>query len=166
MKKGVVMNNKKIGIQMSLLMAVTLSFCLSLTGNLSSGNFQIVPFIVTFAASFVISLLIGLIIPMPKVEAGAVRACGFEEHSLPARFVSSFVSDLIYTPVITLAMIAIVRKMASAHGADLPPFGIMFVKSLILSFIVAYIIIFIVSPIFLKLVLKKNGAGGPPQDRK
>ena len=158
------MNNKKIGIQMSLLMAVTLSFCLSLTGNLSSGNFQIVPFIVTFAASFVISLLIGLIIPMPKVEAGAVRACGLEEHSLPAR--SSFVSDLIYTPVITLAMIAIVRKMASAHGADLPPFGIMFVKSLILSFIVAYIIIFIVSPIFLKLVLKKNGAGGPPQERK
>jgi len=68
--------------------------------------------------------------------------------------------------VITLAMIAIVRKMASVHGADLPPFGIMFVKSLILSFIVAYIIIFIVSPIFLKLVLKKNGAGGPPQERK
>ncbi|MBQ6181309.1 MAG: hypothetical protein IJK31_06430 [Ruminococcus sp.] len=160
------MNNKKIGMQMSLLMAVTLSFCLSLTGNISSGKFQLVPFLVTFAASFIISLIIGLLVPMPKVEGGIVRALGLEEHSLPARLVSSLASDLIYTPVITLAMIAIVRKMASAHGADLPPFGIMFVKSLILSLIVAYIIIFIVSPIFLKLVLKKNGVGGPPQDRK
>lgn len=154
--------NKKIGIQMSLLMAVTVSFCLSLTGNLTSGNFQPVTFLITFAASFVISCIIGLVVPMQKVESGLVRACGLKERSLPARAVSSLVSDIIYTPVVTLAMIALVRKIALSHGAKLPPFGIMYVKSLVISLIVAFIVIFIVSPVFMKLVLKKNGVGGPP----
>lgn len=169
------MNMKKVGMQMSLLMGATLSFCLSLTGNLTSKDgFKLVPFLVTFVVSFIISIVIGILVPMKKVEDGICKSCKLQPHSLPARLVSSLVSDLIYTPVITLAMIALVRKMAmkASHGhADLPPFAIMFVKSLILSLIVAYIIIFIVSPIFMKYVMKKNGAagppaGGPPADRK
>lgn len=160
------MNNRKIGIQMSLLMGVTVSFCLSLVGNLTSGNFNIITFLITFAASFVISCVIGLIVPMQKVESGLVRACGFKERSLPARAVSSLVSNLIYTPVITLAMIALVRKIALSHGAKLPPFGIMYLRSLLISFIVGYIVIFIVSPIYAKLVMKKNGVGGPPPEER
>jgi large-conductance mechanosensitive channel len=169
------MNMKKIGLQISILMAVTLSFCLSLTGNLTSKDgFKLMPFIITFVVSFIISLIIGMIVPMKKVEDGLNKAFGLQEHSIPSRLVSALASDLIYTPVITLAMIALVRKMAmkASNGhAQLPPFGVMFVKSLILCFIVAYIIIFIVSPIFTKLVMKKNGAagppaGGPPSDRK
>ena len=153
----------KVGIKMSLLMAVTLSFCLSLTGNLTSGEkFAPVGFLITFAASFVISLVIGLIIPMSKVEGGAVRACGMDESGLPARLLKALISDAIYTPVITFAMIALVRKMAFSHGEKgLPPFGVMFGKSLVISLIVAYVIIFIVSPAYLKLAMKNNGSGGP-----
>ena len=95
-----------------------------------------------------------------------------KERSLPANLVSAFISDLIYTPVITLAMIVLVRKMAmkmSNGHAQLPPFAVMFIKSLIISFIVAYIIILIVTPIYMKLSFKLAGvnpAGGPPADKK
>ena len=126
-----------------------------------------------------ISLIIGFAVPMAKVERGAVKAMGLKDNSVPANLVSALISDLIYTPVITLAMIALVRKMAMkmSHGhAELPPFMVMFVKSLIISLIVAYIIILIVTPIYKKIAFKSAGvdpaasggapAGGPPADRK
>ena len=174
------MNMKKIGITMSLLMGVTLSFFLSLVGNLTGGGgFKPVAFLVTFVVSTIISLIIGFAVPMAKVERGAVKAMGLKDNSVPANLVSALISDLIYTPVITLAMIALVRKMAMkmSHGhAELPPFMVMFVKSLIISLIVAYIIILIVTPIYKKIAFKAAGvdpaasggapAGGPPADRK
>lgn len=155
------MNMKKIGITMNILMGVTLSFFLSLIGNLTAeGGFKTVPFLASFALSTVISLIIGFIVPMRKIEGGAVRAMGMKEHSLPAALVSALISDLIYTPVITLAMIALARKMAvkMSHGnAELPPFGVMFLKSLVISLIAAYIIILIATPVYLKLSKKLAG---------
>ena len=157
---------KKVGIQMSLLMSVTLSFFLSLTGNLTAKvGFKPMAFIVSFIISTIISLIIGLVIPMRKIEGGITKAIGLKEHSLPANIVSALISDLIYTPVITLAMVALARKMAmktSDGHAELPPFIIMFLGSLVLCFIVAFIIILIVSPLFLKLLMKLNGIQGPP----
>lgn len=155
---------------MSILMGITLSFCLSLIGNLTSGDgFKIMPFLICFAASAVISLVIGFVVPMKKVEGGLNKALNLKERSLPAKLVSTFVSSLIYTPVITLAMTALVRMMvmkASNGHAELPPFIIMFLRSLIISFIAGYFIILIITPIFLKLSMKINGvtppAGDPP----
>lgn len=164
---------KKVGIIMSLLMGVTLSFCLSLTGNLTSEDgFKLIPFLVSFAVSTVISLIIGFIVPMRKIEDGAVKAMGLREHSMPANIVSALISDIIYTPFITLAMIVLARKMAmkmSNGHAQLPPFGVMFIKSLIISLIVAFVIILIVTPIYIKLSMKLAGvdpkAGKPPVDK-
>ncbi|MBR6968076.1 MAG: hypothetical protein IKH78_06035 [Ruminococcus sp.] len=163
------MNMKKIGITMSILMGVTLSFFLSLTGNLmAEGGFKLPAFLASFVLSTVISLIIGFLVPMRRIESGAARAMGLEERSLPARLVSALISDIIYTPVITLAMVILARSMAvkmSGGNAQLPPFAAMFLGSLIVSLIVAYVIIFIATPLYLRLVLKKNGAGGPPADK-
>ncbi|MBO4523566.1 MAG: hypothetical protein J5723_02685 [Ruminococcus sp.] len=167
------MDMKKVGIIMTLLMGVTLSFCLSLTGNLTSEDgFKLIPFLVSFAVSTVISILIGFVVPMRKIESGAVKAMGLKERSLPANIISSLISDLIYTPVITLSMIVLARRMAmkmSNGHAQLPPFAIMFLKSLIISFVVAFLIILIVTPIYIKLSMKLAGvnpsAGGPPADK-
>lgn len=156
---------KKVGIIMSLLMGVTMSFCLSLTGILSSGaKFDLKQFLISFGASTVISILIGIIVPMRKIEDGAVKAMKLKERSIPASLVSAFISDLIYTPIITLAMIALVRKMVmyESHGhAKLPPFGEMFGESLIISFIVAFFIILIITPIYMKLSFKLAGVKKP-----
>ncbi len=168
------MNMKKVGITMNILMGVSLSFCLSLLGNLTSADgFKPIAFIASFIVSTIISLLIGFLIPMRKIESGAVKAMNLNERSLPASIISSLISDIIYTPVITLAMIALARKMAmkmSNGHAQLPPFGAMFGKSLIISFIVAFFIIFILTPVYLKFSMKRAGidigAGGPPADRK
>ncbi|MBO7474627.1 MAG: hypothetical protein J6U00_11655 [Ruminococcus sp.] len=155
---------KKVGLQMSILMAVTLSFCLSLLGTLSSGHFTVPGFLMSFGISTVISLIIGFLVPMKKLEDGLVRKCGIEEHSLPARLLSTLVSDLVYTPILTFSMVFMAYKQATAHGSNMP-FLPSFIKSLILSLIVAYIIIFIVKPLFLKFVMKQNGISGMPADK-
>lgn len=148
---------KKIGRRMSILMGVSLSFCLSLLGNLTSGHFTLPGFLISFAVSTLISLIIGFLVPMKKVGDGLANALHLKPRSLPAHCAESFVSDLIYTPVITLAMVALAWKMATSHGAQMPFFP-MFLHSLVLSMIVGYVLIFILMPVFFKLTTR----GQPP----
>ncbi|MBR4463853.1 MAG: hypothetical protein IKS40_04515 [Treponema sp.] len=148
---------KKIGRRMSILMGVSLSFCLSLLGNLTSGHFTLPGFLISFAVSTLISLIIGFLVPMKKVGDGLANALHLKPRSLPAHCAESFVSDLIYTPVITLAMVALAWKMATSHGAQMP-FLPMFLHSLVLSMIVGYVLIFILMPVFFKLTTR----GQPP----
>ena len=77
--------------------------------------------------------------------------------------ISSVVSDVIYTPIITLSMILLARKMASSHGGSLPPFIVMYIKSLVISMIVAFVIISIVTPVFIKHFTK--GMNGRPDQK-
>lgn len=144
---------KKIGRRMSILMGVSLSFCLSLLGNLTSGHFTLPGFLISFAVSTLISLIIGFLVPMKKVGDGLANALHLKPRSLPAHCAESFVSDLIYTPVITLAMVALAWKMATSHGAQMP-FLPMFLHSLVLSMIVGYVLIFILMPVFFKLTTR------------
>ena len=150
---------RKIGIQMSILMGVSLSFCLSLVGSLSSGHFTMPTFLLSFAVSTIISLIIGLLVPMKKVNDSLDAKLGLQPRKLSTHLFESLISDLIYTPIITLAMVFLNWKLATAHGAQIP-FLPMFVKSLILSMLVGYLLIFVLMPLFLKLV-RRNMPGGP-----
>ena len=154
------MNMKKIGREMSLLMGVTLSFFLSLTGLLAAGKFNVVGWIISFLISTVISLIIGFLVPMKKVTDGVNNKLGLKPGKLGTRCMESLLSDLIYTPIITLAMVFMAYKKATAHGAKIPFIG-MFGKSLVISLVVGFILIFIFMPLYMKLVFKKNGIGGP-----
>lgn len=147
---------KKIGIQMSLLMGVTLSFFLSLTGVLSSGQFTIPGFLINFLISFVISLIIGFLVPMKKVNDSLDAKLGLQPYTLKTRLFESLISDLIYTPLITLCMITLAHHNAAAHGAQIP-YVPMLLRGLLLSLAVGYVLIFIFMPLFMKLVLKHNG---------
>ncbi len=157
------MDMKKIGRQMSILMGLTLSFFMSLAGNLSSPKFSVIGFILGFVVSFIISLVIGFLVPMKKVGDAVDRKLGLTPGSTAAHAVESLVSDLIYTPVITLAMITMAYKNAVSHGAKGMSYGPMLGKAMILSLVLGYVLIFIFMPLFMKLVMKKNGIGGPPQ---
>ena len=46
---------------------------------------------------------------------------------------------------------------AVSHGQSMPPYLLMFLKSLLLSMIVGYVLIFLLTPVYLKLIMKKNG---------
>ena len=147
---------QKIGMKMGLLMGLSLSFCLSLYGNLKSGHFTIPAFLVSFLISFVISVIIGVVVPMPKLEAGVCEKLGVNQRSPGGNALTSLISDLIYTPVITLAMTLLAYKQATAHGASIPFLG-MFIGSLLISLLIGFVLIILLKPLFLKLVLKSNG---------
>ena len=156
---------KRISLEMGLLMSVTLSLCLSATGLLSAGQFSVPALLINFGVSFVISMIVSLLVPMNKVTAAADRKFGFQPGKLSTRFFETFISDIIYTPILTVAMVTIAYFHAKSEipagapaGAG-PKYGPMLGKGLIISLLVAYVIIFIVMPIFLKFVMKKNGVG-------
>jgi len=164
---------KKIGVMMNLLMGVTLSFCLSLLGNLMGGHFTVPGFLISFAISFVISLIIGFVVPHRQAGEAAVRKIGARPGSIKARLMESLISDCIYTPVMTLIMVAYAYFTSRAHASPealehMPDFFQMFIGSFIACMIVGYILIFVFMPLYLKLSCKANGvpfppgAGGPP----
>lgn len=156
---------RKVGIEMNLCMGITLSFFLSLVGTLSSGHFTVPSWLMSFAISTVISIIIGLLVPMNKVMNAVDRKAGLQPGSLPARFLDSLISDLIYTPILTLCMVGLAYWNATRHGQPMP-FLPVFLNSLLLTLAVGYILIFIFQPLFMKAILKRNGINGAPQNQK
>lgn len=163
------MDMKKIGRTMNIYMGLTMSAALSIVGTVhgqatSAAGIQfpgiIIGILISFIASLIVSLIIGFIIPMKKVGDGACKAIKKSPDSFAGRLVSSLCSDLIYTPIITALMVALARSQAmkaSGGHAQLPPFIIMYLPSLLITFIVGLIIIYFIQPMFLKSILKKNG---------
>ena len=154
---------KKIGRDISIKMAATMSFCLSLVGTLSSGHFTPVGFVVSFLVSFVISLLIGLVIPMGKVSGAVLVKMNLIRGTLGARLVESLISNLIYTPIMTFVMVFLAYNMVMRQSGGMAQLNFwgMFLPSLIICFVVGYVIIFIVQPIFMKIAMKKYGTVRP-----
>ncbi len=152
---------KKIGIQISVLMGLTLSFFESLIGMLSSGHFNFPGWIVSFLVSLVISLLIGFLVPVKPVTDYFTVRKGMQPGKLSTRMAEAMVSNCIFTPVMTVIMVTIAWFQATSHGAKLPYLP-MLISSLIICFIAGYILIFIFQPMYMRLVFEKNGIPYPP----
>ena len=144
---------RRAGQKMSLYMGVTLSFILSLVGTLSSGHFTVPGWLISFVCSTIIALIIGFVVPMGKISRDFTEKLNLDPESVPAKLLKALVSDLIYTPLITLAMVYMAYRQASAHGAHVNFWG-MFLPSLLLSLVVAYFCIYFIEPIFLKKVMR------------
>lgn len=144
---------RRAGQKMSLYMGVTLSFILSLVGTLSSGHFTVPGWLISFVCSTIIALIIGFVVPMGKISRDLTEKLNLDPESVPAKLLKALVSDLIYTPLITLAMVYMAYRQASAHGAPVNFWG-MFLPSLLLSLVVAYFCIYFIEPIFLKKVMR------------
>lgn len=147
---------KKVARGMSILMGVTLSFFLSLIGNLMSRHFTVQGFLISFVVSLVISLIIGFVVPIKKINDSLGQKLGLEEHSLKTHFFETLISDVIYTPIITVVMVLLAYMRATKMGGDVK-LAPMLISSLIVSMIAGYILIFIFMPIYMKFLLKKNG---------
>lgn len=154
---------KRVERRMGILMGVSLSLCLSLFGCWFSGHFSVGAFVISFFISTVISLLIGFLIPTHKIGIAASRKLRVQERTMKERVITSLVSDLIYTPLISLVMTAHAYNNALEHGASIS-FGGMFLTSLLPSLLIGFVLILVLTPLFLKLLLKKEGvyeAGHP-----
>ena len=147
---------KKVGQKMSLIMGVTLSFMLSLTGTLSSGHFTLPGFLLSFAVSTLLALVIGFLLPMHRVNAWLTKTFRLQPGDLKTRVIRTLVSDLIYTPVITFVMVLIAWRNAVTHGAK-PAFGQMYFSSLLLSLAVAFVLVYFLKPVFIKIAAGNTG---------
>ncbi len=163
---------KKIGFKIAFIMALLMSFSLSLTGNLMAEHppempmiASVIGFLECFALSFVISFAIGLIVPIPKVNAALARKFHLQPRTPKAHFIESLASNLIYTPLITTAMVTFVYFVLMPVGHK-PPFLPMFIHSQVICFIVAQVLIMLFVPIIMKLVLPKGVAGQRPMPPK
>ena len=146
---------KKAGLKMSLLMGATMSFCLSLIGNLSSGNFTLRGFLTSFLISFAISFLLGLLIPMKKISNSLISRYGLEPGSVKARLLEALVCDLSYSPLMTLVMILFAYHQATSHGARIA-FLPMLLKAEAISLVAAFILSYLITPIYSRLIFKKE----------
>ena len=153
---------RAIGMKVALAMALLMSFGLSLTGTLMAERppempliASVIGFIECFVLSFAISFAIGIIVPMPKVNAALARKFHLQPRTLKAHIVESVASNLIYTPLITTAMVLFVYFTMIPEGHK-PPFLPMFIHSQVVCFIVAQVLIFALVPIVLKMVLPKR----------
>ena len=144
---------RSAGRRMNLYMGVTMSFILSLVGNLSSGHFTISGFLMSFVISTIVALCIGSLIPIRKITVAAQKQLNLEPDSIASKLLDALISDLIYTPVLTLLMVYLAYRQAAAHGAPVTFMG-MFLPSLLLSLVVGYFCIFFIEPVYLKLVMK------------
>ncbi|MBO4336589.1 MAG: hypothetical protein J5842_00775 [Lachnospiraceae bacterium] len=149
---------KMIGRKMALRMGILMSFFLALTGTLTSGHFTVPGFILSFIMSSILSIIIGLIVPIGLINAKLGQSLKLEPGSLKARCIESCVSDLIYTPVLTLAMTSFAYVMIKKQSGGMAqiPYLPMFLKSLIICFVVGYILIFVFTPLLLKSLLPQN----------
>ena len=153
---------KKIGMQVSFLMGVTLSFFLSFTGVAASGHFSLPAWLISFVISAVVSLVIGFFVPMKKILDSMTTDRGMEPGKLSTRLMEALISNLIYTPLITIIMSTYGYIQSAKHGAKVP-YGLMLGKSLIVCLIVGFILIFIFQPMIMKFVFNRNGLDYPPR---
>ncbi|MCR4645820.1 MAG: hypothetical protein K5695_10510 [Oscillospiraceae bacterium] len=154
---------KRIGRTMNILMAVTLSLFLSFTGTFTSGNFTLPGFIVSFIASTIVSLIIGLVIPIKPISDKIAEKAHLQPRTFGRRCMDALVSDVLYTPILTLLMVGLAYFMASRHGSPIPvPFILMFLKSFAISMIVGFILAYIFQPLYLGMLIKKYGVPVPP----
>ena len=149
-----------IGKHMNIAMGVALSFCLSLVGNLTSGHFTATGFLSSFVLSVIVSLLIGVCVPLGRITEHICKH--MQRGTLGRRCTESLISDLVYTPVMTLLMVILAWFGTTRHGGSMP-FIPALVKAEIISLIVGFVLIFIFQPLFLRQILKENGIGAPPQ---
>ncbi len=157
---------KKAGIKISVMMALVMSLALSIIGNISARRPEgtpaisiIIGIITSFIISFIVSLIIGMIIPVEKISGFLCRKLELEKGKLETRLFESLVSDIIYTPFMTLAMtgLAYFSAMKQSGGRANITYSTMFLGSLSVCMIAGFILIFIFQPLFVKIFIPEIG---------
>lgn len=152
------MNMRAIGIKMNFMMGLSMSILLSLVGTLLGGHFTVPSWLFSLGISFVISIVIGFAVPIKKLGDGLCEKCKTNPMSFKGTLISAIVSDLIYTPIITIVMVVLMLNLAAKHApaGAVPPVSKVLPMSLVVCLIVGYIAIIIFQPLFMKMLLKNN----------
>ena len=153
---------KEIGRKMSIRMGILMSFSLSLIGTLTSGHFSVPGFLISFVLSTVVSLIIGFLVPIGLINMKIAKKHNLEPGKIKTRCVEALVSDLVYTPVMTLVMTILAYTMAMKQSGGMAQISFlpMFLRSLLICFVAGFILILVFMPIFLRRLMRN----GPEKD--
>ncbi|MCR4908627.1 MAG: hypothetical protein K5985_07320 [Lachnospiraceae bacterium] len=104
---------------------------------------------------------------MKKLTDSLCAKCGIKGGTLNARLFESLISDLLYTPFITLSMVLLAWNMAKRQAPPEAqiPFLPMFLHSLGLSLVIGYVLIFFLTPFYLNITFRRNGITPPEAPR-
>ncbi len=149
------MDMKKAGRRMGIMMGAVMSLTLSAVGLISAGRFSFPGLAFNFIISFAASQVLALVLPAPKISSSLIEKAGLKPGTLKARLLDACVSDVCYTPFMTLLMTGIAWRQAVSHGAQIPYLP-MFLNSLVISLIAAYIVIFLATPLIRKIAFGEN----------
>lgn len=152
---------KKIMIQMTVLMGFFMSLTLSLVGTLMGGHFTVPSWLLSFALSFVISLIIGFLVPIKKLGDSACEKRGVPAQSFKGTLISAAISDVIYTPVITIVMVVVMLTLAAknAPAGSVPPIPAVLIPSLLVSLVAGYIVIVLIQPPLIRFLTRNLPRG-------
>lgn len=89
------------------------SFVLSLVGTLTSGHFTIRGWVISFLISFFIAVIITKFVNMKVMEEKYLAKHNLKRGELKANIMLPLLSDLLMTPVITIAMVSFSLGMAN-----------------------------------------------------
>lgn len=150
---------RKIMALMAIFMGLIMSFILSLVGTLVGGHFSIPAWMMSFGISLVLSIIIGFVVPVKMLGDKFCKKHNVIPESPKGNFMSALISNLIYTPFLTIVMVSTMVLMATKEiPVWQPRLNILLhalVPSLIISFIVGYIAITIFQPLLVRMLIKK-----------
>ncbi len=144
---------KTVGRKMGIAMGITMSFFLSLIGITSAGKFTVPGFLISFLVSSALAVVIGLFLPIGKITGAVLKSAGLERNSTAGHLLSALISDCIYTPIMTLVMVFLAWRSATAQGAQIP-FGAMFLKSFGIAMIAGFVLSYFFEPFYMNLFMK------------
>ena len=146
-----------VGIKMTIFMGIIMSFVLSLIGTFMGGHFSIKSWLISFGISLMISWAIGFIVPLKKISDSACKGCKIDPESFKGNLISGLISDLIYTPIITIVMVVVMLGNARKHApaGKVPTVGKALPGSLLVCFLVGFVVIIIIQPLLIKLFTRK-----------
>ena len=145
---------KEYGRKLSLCMGIMMSFCLSAIGLFSANAFTPLSLLLNFAISFTVISIVSRFFNAERIAVGVLERNSIDPGSIKGRMIQALIVDLIYSPIMTFAMVTIAYVSASKNGNDMPYIP-MLLKGLAVSFVAAFFLCLIFVPIFEKILNRK-----------
>ena len=137
-------------------MGVMLSFCLSLTGTLTSGHFAVASLLQSFGLSLIVSLIFSLLLPFESIYDMVHERFNADNLAMARYIVVSCIIVIIYVPSITFLMIVFAYFRISAYSPDRNlSLSTMYLSMLCPCLLIGFVIVLLFLPIYTKLKEKK-----------
>ncbi|MBP5280236.1 MAG: hypothetical protein J6Z03_07105 [Erysipelotrichaceae bacterium] len=144
---------KEFSRRMSICMGIIMSLCLSTAGLLTARAFSLPSLLLNLVISYAIVRGIDHFIDIGALAVDVPNKMDVDPNSLQGRFLRALITDVIYTPLMTIVMVSIGYYRATSHGAQIP-YVPMLMKSMLLTFTLSFLICFFIMPVVEKLILK------------